>query len=39
MAVREQVVRLTGCEMFIQEVIVFPSARVEAKFGTTRKVQ
>lgn len=38
MAVREQVVALTGREVFIQGVMVFPKARVDAKFGTTRNV-
>lgn len=39
MAVREQVVALAGREVFIQGVMVFPKARVKAKFGTTRTVK
>ena len=39
MGVREQVVALAGREVFIQGVMVFPNARVNANFGTTRTVQ
>ena len=39
MAVRDQVVALAGREVFIQGVMVFPKARVNAKFGTTRTVK
>jgi hypothetical protein len=38
MAVREQAIALTGREMFIQGIMVFPKARVEAGFGSTRSV-
>ena len=38
MKVREQVIALTGCEVFIQGVMVFPKARVEAKFGATQSI-
>ena len=38
MAVREQVVALTDRAVFIQGLMVFPKARVDAKFGTTRSV-
>lgn len=38
MAVKDKVVALAGPEVFIQGVMVFPKARVQAKYGTTRNV-
>jgi hypothetical protein len=38
MAVREKLIALAGYEVFIQGVMVFPKARVQAKFGSTQSV-
>ena len=39
MQVREQVIALAGKEVFIQGVIVFPKAKVNARFGETQSVR
>ncbi|MGH9694017.1 MAG: nuclease-related domain-containing protein [Bryobacteraceae bacterium] len=39
MAVREKLTGLAGYEVFIQGVMVFPKARVQAKFGSTQSVR
>ena len=38
MLVREKIIRATQSSIYLQPLMVFPKARVEASFGSTRKV-